>query len=59
MFNKRKINSKNQSKTLLLLYVACTKALHELQILYKDNLCEVFDNEEIQLDGNQKSLKTM
>lgn len=51
------VYSEKSSSDMHLLYVACTRALHELQILYRDNLCKVFNDDEMKLDGNQKSLK--
>lgn len=40
------IYSINNKQDMHLLYVACTRALHELIILYNKKLCEVFGNEE-------------
>ena len=34
----------NSEYDMHLLYVACTRALHELVMFYKDDMCEVFDN---------------
>lgn len=39
------IYSQNSISDMHLLYVACTRALHELDILYDNNLCQVFHNE--------------
>ena len=39
------VYSQNSKTDMHLLYVACTRALHELDILYNNELCQVFDNE--------------
>lgn len=47
----------NSKLDMHLLYVSCTRALHELKVLYKDKLCPVLNNEVSLQDNNNKVLK--
>jgi len=51
------VYSQNSISDMHLLYVACTRALHELDVLYDNNLCQVFFNEHDVKEDNNIEIK--
>jgi len=51
------VYDENSKIDMHLLYVACTRALHELEINYKNNLCKVFNTSMEKENITKKVLK--